>query len=140
MNSALRFMTETAVSQGATERERFKDTSVPAALPAPRRPTHMIKAIYFFCGAGGLPRGLLDAGIAVAAGLDNDRRLRQTYQANNTPSRFIADDIAAVNIHELRAGMDINPEDAVLYAASPPASPFLSSTPQKARMPAALCS
>jgi len=31
-----------------------------------------IKAFDFFCGAGGLTRGLLDAGINVIAGFDND--------------------------------------------------------------------
>ena len=84
----------------------------------------MIKGIDFFCGAGGLTRGLLDAGIAVAAGVDNDERLRKTYEANNAPSRFIAEDIAQVNIGRLRARLDIRPEDAVLYAACTPCQPF----------------
>ena len=38
----------------------------------------MIKAIDFFCGAGGLTRGLLNAGIKVLAGVDNDERLQET--------------------------------------------------------------
>ena len=42
----------------------------------------MIKAIDFFCGAGGLTRGLLDAGISVVAGIDNDNRIRKTYESN----------------------------------------------------------
>ena len=49
----------------------------------------MIKAIAFFCGAGGLTRGLLDAGISVVAGVDNDVRLWKTYEFNNKTSRFI---------------------------------------------------
>ena len=56
----------------------------------------MIKAIDFFSGAGGLTRGLLDAGIDVVAGVDNDTRLRDTYQCNNKPSRFIKQDVADV--------------------------------------------
>ena len=82
----------------------------------------MIKALDFCCGAGGRPRGLLDASIAVVAGIEQNRRLRQTYEVNNDPSRFIADDTASVNIHELRARLDIKPEDTVLYAAGPPFS------------------
>ena len=84
----------------------------------------MIKAIDFFCGAGGLTRGLLDAGINVVAGVDNDERLRRTYEVNNDPSRFIAKHIAEVDIRELRAHLDIRPEDAVLYAACTPCQPF----------------
>ena len=83
-----------------------------------------IKAIDFFCGAGGLTHGLLDAGIEVTAGVDNDERLRKTYEANNHPSRFIAEDIAQVDIHKLRARLDIRSEDAVLYAACTPCQPF----------------
>ena len=45
----------------------------------------MIKAIDFFCGAGGLTRGLLNAGIEVLAGVDNDEHLRETYTHNNKP-------------------------------------------------------
>ena len=40
----------------------------------------MIKALDFFCGAGGLTRGLLDAGITVVAGIDSDHRMRKTYE------------------------------------------------------------
>ena len=50
----------------------------------------MIKAIDFFCGAGGLTRGLLDAGINVVAGVDDDERLRETYERNNAPSQLAA--------------------------------------------------
>ena len=84
----------------------------------------MIKALDFCCGAGGITRGLLDAGIALAAGIDQDRRLRQTYEANNAPTRFIADDITTINIHELCPRLDISTEDTGLYAAGPPGQPF----------------
>ena len=84
----------------------------------------MIKAIDFFCGAGGLTRGLLDAGIAVVAGIDNDHRMRQTYDRNNSPSRFIASDIKDVDIKVLRTGLNILPEETVLYAACTPCQPF----------------
>lgn len=84
----------------------------------------MIKAIDFFCGAGGLTRGLLDAGIEVLAGVDNDERLHKTYADNNEPSRFINSDINDIDIHELRETLGIQSEDVTLYAACTPCQPF----------------
>lgn len=84
----------------------------------------MIKAIDFFCGAGGLTRGLLDAGISVVAGLDNDNRNRKTYESNNQPSRFINTDIKDIDIDALREELVICPKDPTLYAACTPCQPF----------------
>lgn len=42
-----------------------------------------IKAIDLFCGAGGVTRGLLDAGIDVVAGFDIDNSLKKVYEENN---------------------------------------------------------
>lgn len=42
-----------------------------------------IKAIDLFCGAGGVTRGLLDAGIDVVAGFDIDISLKKVYEENN---------------------------------------------------------
>lgn len=84
----------------------------------------MIKAIDFFCGAGGLTRGLLNAGISVVAGVDNDVRLRETYETNNDPSQFIAEDIQSVAIEALRDDLGIKPGDLTLYAACTPCQPF----------------
>lgn len=41
-----------------------------------------------FCGAGGLTRGLLDAGIEVTAGYDIDEACRFPYEHNNSPAKF----------------------------------------------------
>ena len=84
----------------------------------------MIKAIDFFCGAGGLTRGLLNAGIKVLAGVDNDERLKETYTYNNKPSRFINKDINKIEISELREELGIQDEDTTLYAACTPCQPF----------------
>ena len=84
----------------------------------------MIKAIDFFCGAGGLTRGLLNAGISVLAGVDNDARMEKTYKYNNKPSRFVNCDIDKVKIHKLREELDIRPGDTTLYAACTPCQPF----------------
>lgn len=84
----------------------------------------MIKAIDFFCGAGGLTRGLLNAGIKVLAGVDNDEHLQETYTYNNKPSRFINRDINTIHIHELREELGIQTGDTTLYAACTPCQPF----------------
>ncbi len=84
----------------------------------------MIKAIDFFCGAGGLTRGLLNSGINVLAGVDNDSRLKLTYENNNAPGRFICQDIKTINIVDLRTSFGISQHDVVLYAACTPCQPF----------------
>ena len=45
-------------------------------------------AIDLFCGAGGLTRGLLDAGIRVASGYDIDPACEFPYEYNNPGARF----------------------------------------------------
>ena len=84
----------------------------------------MIKAIDFFCGAGGLTRGLLNVGISVLAGVDNDQRLRETYIHNNRPCRFINSDINDIQIRELLQELGIEDDDLTLYAACTPCQPF----------------
>ena len=71
MNAARRFRTETAVGPGSAARQEFKEYPKPTASSFPIKPSQMLKALDFCCGAGGLTRGLLDAGIAVADGIDN---------------------------------------------------------------------
>lgn len=91
-----------------------------APFPVARK----VKALDFFCGAGGLTRGLLDAGIKVLAGIDNDERLRRTYEHNNKPSRFLAEDVREFDIHATRRELGITSNDIVLYAACTPCQPF----------------
>ena len=92
----------------------------------------LIKAIDFCCGAGGLTRGLLDAGIAVVAGVDNDERLRDTYERNNEPSIFVGEDLEKTDIEKLRKRVGIEDTDTVLYAACTPCQPFSSLNRTKA--------
>jgi DNA (cytosine-5)-methyltransferase 1 len=42
-----------------------------------------LKAIDFFCGAGGITCGLQQAGIKVLAGVDIDITCMETYEKNN---------------------------------------------------------
>ena len=83
-----------------------------------------MQALDFFCGAGGLTRGLLDAGIQVVAGVDNDPRVRATFEKNNVPSSFVCEDIRNVDIIGLRAQKGITGALPVLYSACTPCQPF----------------
>ncbi len=88
------------------------------------RGRRLIKGIDFFCGAGGLTRGLLEAGVSVVAGVDIDKRLQATYEKNNVTSRFIARDIRNINTVALREELGITSADLTLYAACTPCQPF----------------
>src|SRR4051812_17913411 len=104
----------------------------PATTAATTRPAR-IKAIDFFCGAGGLTRGLLDAGIDVLAGVDNDDRLKRTYEQNNKPAAFECADINDVDIKSLRRRLGIVKKDVVLYAGCTPCQPFSSLNQRRTR-------
>jgi DNA (cytosine-5)-methyltransferase 1 len=56
-----------------------------------------IRAIDLFCGAGGLTRGLLDAGIDVVAGFDVDEACSFAYETNNG-TKFVQQDLARPDI------------------------------------------
>jgi len=58
-------------------------------------------AIDIFCGAGGLTRGLLDAGVRVAAGYDTDPMCRFPYESNNPGARFHQKSITTLTAPEL---------------------------------------
>jgi len=70
-----------------------------------------LKAIDFFCGAGGMTRGMKDAGIEVIAGIDNDATCQQTYEINNHPSKFIEYDINSLEPSELAELVGIGKDD-----------------------------
>jgi len=78
----------------------------------------------FFCGAGGLTRGLLNVGIEVKAGFDWDPKRQCTYEHNNPNVDFVLTDI-----HDLRPGAMALPSPAIcqndlLLAACAPCQPF----------------
>ena len=51
--------------------------------------TRELRAVDFFCGAGGLTYGLSSAGIKVLAGIDIDKECKDTYEKNNRGSKFM---------------------------------------------------
>ena len=83
-----------------------------------------MKALDFFCGAGGLTRGLLDAGIEVIAGIDADLRCCDTYAKNNPGAVFLHRDISSIDETTLRQLVGpIDPEN-LLIAGCAPCQPF----------------
>lgn len=60
-----------------------------------------IEAVDLFCGAGGLTRGLLDAGVAVKAGFDMDPACKHAYEHNNRGAKFYEADVAELTKADL---------------------------------------
>ena len=79
-------------------------------------------AVDLFCGAGGLTRGLLDAGIPVVAGYDTDNACRHAYEHNNRGVKFITKSVSDLN-GEMLAGH--YPKDHVrILVGCAPCQPF----------------
>ena len=83
-----------------------------------------MRAIDFFCGGGGITRGLLNAGIQVLAGVDICGEYKQTYEHNNH-NRFLAKSITAISREDiLELIPDIFEANDVLFAGCAPCQPF----------------
>jgi DNA (cytosine-5)-methyltransferase 1 len=83
-----------------------------------------MKAFDFYCGAGGLTRGLLDAGIEVVAGFDCDELCRATYEHNNPDVRFVHSDIREIGLQDLTVIGGLRRYADVLFAGCAPCQPF----------------
>lgn len=90
-----------------------------------------MRAIDFFCGAGGLTRGLLNAGIHVVAGFDVDGRCKGTYEHNNKPARFLECDISDITPTMIWKMLGSRRTSDLLLAGCAPCQPF--SQHQKAK-------
>ena len=83
-----------------------------------------VVAIDLFCGAGGLTRGLRDAGIEVKFGVDVDDNFRRTYEHNNKPSIFYRADIRSLSGLDLSRFLNLQPDNFFILAACAPCQPF----------------
>jgi DNA (cytosine-5)-methyltransferase 1 len=83
-----------------------------------------MKALDFFCGAGGLTRGLLDAGVKVVAGFDLDERCKVSYEHNNPGARFVGRDIRQIGLPELQKELGTRDFREALFAGCAPCQPF----------------
>jgi DNA (cytosine-5)-methyltransferase 1 len=70
-----------------------------------------LKAIDFFCGAGGVTCGFRKAGIKVLGGIDIDNSCKETYEINNSGSKFIHADVSELTFDELGRKLEIAPND-----------------------------
>lgn len=83
-----------------------------------------MKAVDFFCGAGGLTRGLSDSGFDVIAGIDVDENCKTTYENNNPKSKFLQEDIREMDIKDLKKLTGVSSFKKALFAACAPCQPF----------------
>lgn len=63
--------------------------------------TQEIVAVDLFCGAGGLTRGLADAGVHVRMGIDLDPACKYAYEANNHGAKFLMKSVKEVTERDL---------------------------------------
>lgn len=82
-------------------------------------------AIDFFCGGGGLTKGLTDAKIIVLGGYDSCKDYKTTYETNNN-CKYICKDIRTVDKAEVYASFpEIKAnEDDLLLSGCAPCQPF----------------
>jgi DNA (cytosine-5)-methyltransferase 1 len=66
-----------------------------------KKPLVAATAVDLFCGAGGLTRGMLNAGIPVAAGYDIDGSCRYAYEHNNNGAQFVKKSVSHVTAQEV---------------------------------------
>jgi DNA (cytosine-5)-methyltransferase 1 len=61
-----------------------------------------LKAVDFFCGAGGMSSGFSQTGIKILAGIDIENQFKDTYLENHKKSKFINKDIIKYSPEDLR--------------------------------------
>jgi DNA (cytosine-5)-methyltransferase 1 len=83
-----------------------------------------MRALDFFCGAGGLTRGLLNAGIRVIAGFDIDKRCKLTYESNNRPAIFYEKNVANIDTKVIWNILGTRRTSDLLLAGCAPCQPF----------------
>ena len=72
---------------------------------------HDLKAVDFFCGAGGVTCGFRKAKIKVLGGIDIDPNLKETYEVNNRGAEFVEADVSKLTFGELAGRLGIYPND-----------------------------
>jgi len=73
--------------------------------------TQQLRAVDFFCGAGGVTYGFTRAGIKVFGGIDFDPNCKETYEVNNQGSVFLKKDISKYTPEDLEIDLGINKDD-----------------------------
>jgi len=80
-----------------------------------------LKAVDFFCCAGGVTNGFVKAGIKVLGGIDIEAAYKETYEKNNKGAKFIQADIAKLSPRSLhkKLGIKKNMDDLIFVGCSP---------------------
>lgn len=80
-----------------------------------------LRAVDFFCGAGGMSFGLSQAGIRVLGGVDNAVDCRKTYEANVPDAKYIRHNITTLSAPELgrRLKLEQDDPDLIFCGCSP---------------------
>ncbi len=80
-----------------------------------------MRAVDFFCGAGGMTEGMRLAGIEVIAGIDFDIDCKGTYLLNHPQSTFVHADIRSLSYRRLvkETGIRQNDDELVFIGCSP---------------------
>ncbi len=73
--------------------------------------TQQLKAVDFFCGAGGVTAGFSMAGIKVLGGIDFDINCKDTYEENHPNSKFLKRDISDYTPEDLIKDLSIKRHD-----------------------------
>lgn len=92
-----------------------------------RPPTDLSKPVRvfdFFCGLGGVSKGLQSSGMEIAFGLDNDSDAERTFRANFPEAEFLNADIARVPASALDNLVDGSEGRPLLFNACAPCQPF----------------
>ena len=89
----------------------------------------IIKAVDFFCGVGGVTRGLLDAGIDVICGVDNDSTAKQAFEQNNIRPNgqhveFLERDINHLSFKDISLRLKVEKYDRLIFVGCAPCQPF----------------
>ena len=79
-----------------------------------------LKAVDFFCGAGGVTCGFQQANIEVLGGIDIDTKCKDTYERNNN-TKFLNKDVSVINkdILESEFGISKNDDNLIFVGCSP---------------------
>jgi DNA (cytosine-5)-methyltransferase 1 len=82
--------------------------------------SHQLKAVDFFCGAGGVTCGFKNIGIKVLGGIDIDPKFKDTYELNNE-AIFVNKDVSNLTPSELKNLLSIseNDDNLIFVGCSP---------------------
>lgn len=90
-------------------------------MSRPPTPRVSLKAVDFFCGAGGMSLGLTKAGISVIAGIDNSPECQETFEKNIKGAKYIKHDVSTLSAPELERRLNIaRNDDCLIFAGCSP--------------------